>query len=133
VATGHVSHEDRGRQKQWGPLWGTKMANAPEEQGPGNASGHKPTRPIRRFVSTNSGCAYMMAAALGGWGAGAIVGLIALRSGLATVSSTPDDVTGMTWRLNAFRMLGTFGLIGTVLASVLVFWSVCWRGRGTRD
>jgi hypothetical protein len=89
-------------------------------------------RAMRNRLTICGSCAYVLAAALGGWGAGAILGLVTLMSGLVTVGSTAGDF-GETWRLNAFKMLGLWGLIGAVLASILVFWNVCWSRRGTGE
>jgi hypothetical protein len=77
-------------------------------------------------------CAYLLAAALGGWGAGAILGLVALITGLVSVDAPSEDLSRAAWRLNAFKMLAAWGLIGAVLASSFVFWKICWSGRGTR-
>jgi hypothetical protein len=88
---------------------------------------------MRNRIINRRGCASVLAAAVGGWLVGAVLGMVAIWSGYVTVRAIPGEISGLSWWSNAFKVLGTWGLIGAVLASLVVFWSVCWRGRGIRD
>ena len=66
----------------------------------------------------------------GGWGGGAILGLVALKSGLVTVNSPDEDLTGAIWHLNVLKMLGTWGFMGAVFGWMLRRFSNLAVGAG---